>query len=83
MEAAPCPPRYRSLRLFQTFGAAENSLNIPSMQALSAVLHVSASRPDSSHSADRGAILKPVIPSKWSGEFIAQFVETFDNRPEH
>ena len=45
MEAASCLPSCRSSRLVQTFGAGENSLSIPSMQAFSAVLHVSALRP--------------------------------------
>ena len=49
MEAVSCLPCCRSLRLVQTFGAAENSLSISSMQALSAVLHVSALRPNSRH----------------------------------
>ena len=61
MEAVSCLPCCRSLRLVQTFGAAENSLSISSMQALSAVLHVSALRPNIGHSGCRYAILKAAI----------------------
>ena len=58
LEAASCLACCRSSRLVQTSGAEENSLSIPSMQAFSAVLHVSAVRPILSRSATSSMIPK-------------------------